>query len=166
MRAHEQVERAVEADRSRRSHAAGWVVLGAAAILTCGFLIARASERELSASLGATPGAAAPSPTMASRAAVLTDSSPPSSPSDLTTVVVPTGVIVDWHDALDDTEIAGYEIRRDGVVLASVDRATLQFIDHFVVPDATYRYSVIAVDTAGNRSAAVAAPPILFVPAP
>jgi len=100
-------------------------------------------------------GAATTSPASASGAAPgapIADSLAPSPPGDVSVLATSHGVVVDWHDAEDETELAGYEIRRDDVVLTTVDAATLQYVDADVQPGSDYRYTVVAFDRAGNRS--------------
>jgi len=42
------------------------------------------------------------------------DISPPSTPGSLTATAVVGGVLLDWYDASDDSDITAYLIRRDG----------------------------------------------------
>ncbi|HEY1844340.1 MAG TPA: glycosyl hydrolase family 18 protein [Buttiauxella sp.] len=61
-------------------------------------------------------------------------------------------VSLSWAASTDNVGVAQYEIWRDGVKIAT--SATAAFIDAKVAPQTTYLYSIIAVDKAGNRSAA------------
>ncbi|CAN5825407.1 hypothetical protein BH24ACT15_BH24ACT15_33030 [soil metagenome] len=56
-----------------------------------------------------------------------------------------------WPPSVDDVEVLGYSVRRNGVDLASTDRES--FTDLSTECGATYRYAVAAVDAAGNKSA-------------
>ncbi|MGC8668056.1 MAG: FAD-dependent oxidoreductase [Chthonomonadales bacterium] len=47
---------------------------------------------------------------------------------------------------------AGYEVLRDGALLARVDRGATQYDDHSVRPGTTYRYQVTAVDGEQHRA--------------
>lgn len=55
-----------------------------------------------------------------------------------------------WDASTDNVAVTGYEIYRNGVKLATVH--TTEWIDATVAPSTTYRYQVLARDTAGNRS--------------
>jgi chitodextrinase len=50
--------------------------------------------------------------------------------------------------------VSGYDVYRDGIKIVTVNSKTLGYTDGSVTPNSTYLYSVIAFDTAGNRSAA------------
>lgn len=82
-----------------------------------------------------------------------TDLMPPSPPDSLTATPQDGGILLDWYDATDDTDITAYRIRRDGLVLASVNGATLSFFDFRVRPSTTYSYTVEALDVVGHHSA-------------
>jgi fibronectin type 3 domain-containing protein len=81
-----------------------------------------------------------------------TDLMPPSPPDSLTATPQDAGILLDWYDATDDTDITAYQIRRDGLVLASVNGATLSFFDFRVRPSTTYSYTVEALDVVGHHS--------------
>jgi hypothetical protein len=80
------------------------------------------------------------------------DLGPPSEPPDLQAVATDAGVVVDWQNASDDTEVSAYEIRRDGLLIALVDAATLQYVDTPTPPGPQVTYSVTAVDVLGQVS--------------
>jgi hypothetical protein len=53
-----------------------------------------------------------------------------------------------WSAATDDVGVAGYQVSRDGAVLATT--AATSFDDGLLAPATDYTYSVAAVDAAGN----------------
>jgi hypothetical protein len=85
-------------------------------------------------------------------ATTLADSGLPSVPSELTaTPVSPGEVDLSWNPATDDDRVEGYNVFRDGVLLATtactaLDRAA-------AIPGATHCYSVSAFDPANHESA-------------
>lgn len=91
-------------------------------------------------------------------------SATPAASADSTAPSVPTGVSVVAFDARNDVEwtastdavgVAGYRIRRDGVVLATT--AATSYADTGLTNGTTYSYTVAAYDAAGNESAQSAA---------
>lgn len=79
------------------------------------------------------------------------DTTPPSVPQNLTGDLSATAVNLSWSASIDDTAVAGYQILRDGHVIATSADAT--FTDTTVVAGTTYQYAVTAFDGAGNTSA-------------
>lgn len=78
---------------------------------------------------------------------------PPQVPRDLNAVAVsPELVNLSWSAAVDDLEIAGYTVFRDGEEIATVDGSTLAYADASVQPGTEYGYRVDAFDAAGNHS--------------
>jgi hypothetical protein len=79
-----------------------------------------------------------------------TDTTPPSAPSGLDAEAGPSGTEVEltWTPATDNVGVTGYQVLRDGQVIAAIEPAT--FFEDGVVPGHTYGYSVRAVDAAGN----------------
>jgi hypothetical protein len=59
-------------------------------------------------------------------------------------------VDLSWSASVDDVGVVGYVVRRDGVVLGQV--AGTSYADRAVAAGGSYRYTVEAVDAAGNRS--------------
>src|SRR5207249_1209094 len=82
------------------------------------------------------------------------DFMPPTAPSGLAGAAStgPPRVDLPWAAATDNVGVASYEISRDGVVLGTSTGTTYR--DTGVTSDTAYVYSVIALDGAGNRSAA------------
>jgi hypothetical protein len=61
-------------------------------------------------------------------------------------------VKVTWNTATDNVAVTGYGVYRDGTKIADVNVPALSFTD-LNRPAGTYKYTVDAVDSAGNRSA-------------
>jgi hypothetical protein len=83
------------------------------------------------------------------------DTTPPTLPGSLNAQSLsPSEVELSWIEALDDVEVAGYEIYRDGIRIGEV--GDTRFVDASPSPNTSYRYSVKAFDAAGNKSASAA----------
>ncbi len=83
------------------------------------------------------------------------DTTPPTAPTNLTgTASGPGQVDLTWTAATDETELGGYDLYRDGVVLATLGASTTSFSDTTVAASNSYTYEVVAFDSAGNRSGA------------
>ena len=74
----------------------------------------------------------------------------PSPPTDLVTAIG-NSVDLTWSPPTDGTVVAEYSIIRDGTEIAQATGTS--YADEDVVHGETYRYQVVTVDTAGNRSA-------------
>jgi chitodextrinase len=59
-------------------------------------------------------------------------------------------VKLSWTAATDNVGVTGYEVSRDGVLLATV--STPSFTDSNLSPTTNYTYSIVAVDAASNGS--------------
>jgi len=80
------------------------------------------------------------------------DTQAPSTPTGLiASAANPNLVNLAWTASTDNVGVTGYEILRNGAVLATVGAVT-SHQDNTVGPDTTYAYQVRAVDAAGNRS--------------
>lgn len=89
------------------------------------------------------------------------DGAPPSSPTALRALPSASNeILLVWAPATDDRAIARYEITRDDTVIATT--AYPQYRDLPLAAGTEYRYSVVAIDAAGNRSGAT--PPQLATP--
>jgi hypothetical protein len=79
----------------------------------------------------------------------------PSAPSNVTaTATSSTTVQLSWNASTESGgTIASYQIERNGEPLTSVSGSTASYIDMSVQPDATYTYTVTAVDGSGTDSA-------------
>jgi chitodextrinase len=81
------------------------------------------------------------------------DTTPPSTPGALhTTTVTLTSVALAWTASTDNVAVAGYQVYRDGTLLAS-PQSTI-YVDASVTYGTTYQYTVKAIDPSGNVSAA------------
>lgn len=80
------------------------------------------------------------------------DKGPPKVPNGVSiTAVSPTEVKVAWKPAVDDTEVKGYKIYRNGVYLRSTGETSMA--DSGLTPKTKYCYKVTAYDAVGNESA-------------
>jgi hypothetical protein len=88
-------------------------------------------------------------------------SDPAQSPQDTTAPTAPTNlsgtasgsssVTLSWNPSTDNVSVAGYYVYRDGVQIAST--ALTSYQSTTLAPGATYTYTVVAYDAAGNKSA-------------
>lgn len=83
------------------------------------------------------------------------DNVPPTAPVTFSAVPAATGaatssVRLSWSAATDDTGIAGYQLFRDGVPIATV--SGLSYQDSSLPSGVSYSYAVAAFDAVGNRS--------------
>lgn len=80
-----------------------------------------------------------------------TDTTPPSTPANLTaTVVSSTQINLSWSASTDNVGVAGYEVFRNGAQIAVTTQTS--YSDTTVVPGVQYSYAVAATDAAGNTS--------------
>lgn len=83
---------------------------------------------------------------------IVYDVTPPSVPTGLSAnPLYSTQVTINWNVSTDDFGVAGYTIKRDGVVVGST--STNSFVDYTVSAGQTYQYTVLATDTSQNASA-------------
>jgi hypothetical protein len=84
--------------------------------------------------------------------AFITDAAAPTAPYSLH-ATAPSGIEVDlsWTGSTDDVGVTGYDIFRDGALLASAGPAPA-FADKTASPHTSYLYQVRATDAAGNAS--------------
>ena len=83
------------------------------------------------------------------------DTTEPSTPMSVTaSATSSTSAQVGWVASTDDTGVTGYEVRRDGTAVGTP--TTTSWSDTSLSPGTAYAYTVVAVDAAGNRSAASA----------
>jgi Ca2+-binding RTX toxin-like protein len=81
------------------------------------------------------------------------DTEPPSPPANLhMTNVTSTQVDLAWNPSNDNVGVTGYEVHRDGALLASIGDET-SYTDGAVASSTTYEYKVRARDSADNVSA-------------
>ncbi|WP_020666692.1 discoidin domain-containing protein [Amycolatopsis nigrescens] len=80
------------------------------------------------------------------------DTVAPSTPAGLKAgAVTATSAALGWSAATDNVGVTGYDVLRDGAVVATA--ASTAFTDSGLSPDTAYRYAVRARDAAGNVSA-------------
>ena len=84
----------------------------------------------------------------------VTDTEPPTAPTNLAATVLTDRVSLSWNAATDNIAVARYVVRRNDIEIATVDATTTTYADTSVAPQATYRYTLVADDAAGNRSVA------------
>ncbi|MCW2594159.1 MAG: metallophosphoesterase, partial [Jatrophihabitans sp.] len=82
------------------------------------------------------------------------DTSPPTTPTQLTGSPTAVAVNLSWTASSDPNGLAGYDIQRDGVKIGTAAASATTYTDTSVAPSTTYRYTVLARDTAGNPSVA------------
>ena len=81
------------------------------------------------------------------------DGTGPTIPTSLAAeVLAPTQIALTWDAATDNVGVANYRILRNGVQIATSKQPS--FTDATTKQDTVYRYQVVAVDAAGNVSAA------------
>jgi hypothetical protein len=81
------------------------------------------------------------------------DISPPSRPESLTATIIVGGILLDWYDATDDSDITVYLIRRDGKPITIVRSGTLSYLDPITSVPNPVTYTVEAIDVMGQHSA-------------
>ena len=82
------------------------------------------------------------------------DTQPPSAPSLLSAIAVSAGEVdIAWTASFDNVGVTGYQVNRNGSVVATVSSAALAWADTTVTGGASYIYTVQAFDAAGNYSA-------------
>jgi hypothetical protein len=85
------------------------------------------------------------------------DATAPTPPSDLGCWnATGTSIQLVWTGSTDSggSGLAGYKVFRGPVPIAIVSSSASGFLDTAVQPDATYSYSLVAFDYAGNHSSA------------
>jgi hypothetical protein len=91
------------------------------------------------------------------RVGPVADGAAPSVPTGVSAIATsPFSVDVGWSPSTDNVSIAGYDVLRDGAVIASVGASTTSFTDGSVLASTTYGYTVRARDASNNLSAASA----------
>ncbi len=107
-------------------------------------------------SVATSPAGAVQSEPSAPACAALTDTFPPAAPKGLAAVGGAGAISLIWERA-EAADLAGYLVLRsqgrgEAVALTAAPIAETTFRDEQVKPGVTYRYVVVAVDKAGNRS--------------
>jgi hypothetical protein len=83
------------------------------------------------------------------------DVTPPTTPTNLTATTstinaTTSSVILKWSPSTDNNAVAGYQVFRDGFLIATV--TTTGYTDPSAKPNISNSYTVLAFDAAGNRS--------------
>lgn len=82
----------------------------------------------------------------------LRDTKAPDKPAGLKgTSVTETQLTLVWSPSSDNVKVKGYEVYCDGVMKGTRTKAA--FTAKSLPPDKSYKYTVVAIDTSGNRSA-------------
>jgi fibronectin type 3 domain-containing protein len=82
------------------------------------------------------------------------DTVAPSVPTQLAAAVDASGAVnLSWAASTDTNGVAGYDVFRDGSLMASVGAAATSYTDSGAAIGSTHKYAVRAKDTAGNVSA-------------
>ncbi|MEU1837664.1 CBM96 family carbohydrate-binding protein [Micromonospora chersina] len=76
------------------------------------------------------------------------DATPPTAPGGLAAAAAPDAVTLTWSAATDNVGVTGYEVRRDGVPVATVAATT--YVDSAVPANEPHQWTVRAVDAAAN----------------
>jgi parallel beta-helix repeat protein len=93
------------------------------------------------------------SPQSSPASATTPDDIAPTTPGGLAaTATSSTSVGVSWTASSDNVAVTGYDVYRDGALLATVGAGTLAYMDTVAV-GSTHSYTVDAFDAAGNHSA-------------
>jgi immunomodulating metalloprotease len=82
----------------------------------------------------------------------LTVDNPPTKPSPVSGPASPTNaatIHITWGASTDDHGVTGYEVRRDGVAIGTVDADTLSF-DDATAPEGSRTYEIGALDAVGH----------------
>ena len=95
--------------------------------------------------------------------AILPDTTPPTTPGNVTPAI--TGlyqISLSWQPSTDNDKVIGYNVYRDGTQIATVIDGSNGFVDTGLTDASTYNYSVSAFDPAGNISTPSPAAQILL----
>ncbi len=93
------------------------------------------------------------------------DTTPPSVPTNLAgSAASPTQVNLTWTASTDNTGVTGYDVYRNGSLLATTSGTGTGYTDSTTAPSTTYQYSIDAFDGAGNISQQTTPP--VSVPTP
>lgn len=83
------------------------------------------------------------------------DTQPPTTPADVAATAQDARTVrLTWTASEDDVALAGYRVLRDGAHIATLTGDGTEFLDVQLDPDTDFSYQVVAIDAAGNLSAA------------
>ena len=115
-------------------------------------LTSRTRYRYAVAAFDAAGNVSAPSAAVTATTLAEPDVSPPTVPQKLeATSRGMTRIVLGWDASQDNVGVAGYEVYRDGALVANVPRPG--YTDRGLAPGTKYRYTVRAFDTSNNASA-------------
>ncbi|EPF0317278.1 fibronectin type III domain-containing protein [Enterobacter chuandaensis] len=80
------------------------------------------------------------------------DTEVPSVPTNLgSTAITASSVSLKWNASTDNVKVSGYQVYRDGELIATTEATSYQ--DKALQPKTVYQYQVLAVDSSDNKSA-------------
>jgi chitodextrinase len=86
----------------------------------------------------------------------LPDVTPPTAPVSVTQLSVSaTSADLTWGAASDNVAVAGYQVTRDGTLVATLDAAARSYSDSGLASGSSYEYAITAFDAAGNSGPAL-----------
>jgi uncharacterized protein YkwD/chitodextrinase len=89
--------------------------------------------------------------------AAAADTQPPTVPGNVSAIAKSsTTVSLSWKASTDNVAVTGYQIVRNGSVIASVAAGVLSYTDSTVTAGSAYSYAIRALDAAGNSSSSTA----------
>lgn len=83
------------------------------------------------------------------------DTTPPSTPTNLSATATAYTITVSWSASTDNVGVGGYYLYRNNIQLvisSSSPYTSTSYIDSGLTPGTTYTYTVVAYDTSGNLS--------------
>lgn len=107
---------------------------------------------DTSGNAGPAASVAVSTPGGASVTSTAVDTQPPTAPEPFTGTAAATTVSLTWGASTDNTGVADYVVTRNGTQVSTVTGTS--WTDTGRTPDTTYSYTVSAVDTSHNKSAA------------
>jgi chitodextrinase len=94
-------------------------------------------------------------PSNTASATTVADTTAPTPPGNLTTTSVTSSQAgLSWTASTDNVGVAGYQVLRNGSIIATVSGTS--YTDTTVAPSTTYTYQVVAYDAAGNSAGSAA----------
>lgn len=96
---------------------------------------------------------------------VTVDNSPPTTPGSFATSgITYNSVNLSWTASTDNVGVTGYRITRNGTTITTTAATTLSYSDTNLASSTTYSYTIVALDAAGNASAAASASATTLTP--
>jgi chitodextrinase len=82
------------------------------------------------------------------------DTTPPTRPANLTLTPATTSIALKWTASTDNVGVTGYKVYRGSTLIATVKGSVTTYANTGLKAKTTYSYHVVALDAAGNLSAA------------